>query len=371
MGWGCALLGYANERVQRAVGNALHSGAILTLTHQLMPEVGEMLCHMFPGAEAATFGKNGSDVCTAAVRLARAYTGRSVVLFCGYHGWQDWYVERQGFSTTGVPAGRDPLVVPFDFNNLEDVARLLDEHRGQVAAVMLEPAGPILGSNGPIKDAEPAFLKELTVLTHKEGALVVFDEIMSGFRYLGGSVQHATGVVPDLTCLGKALSAGMPLSALIGRREIFHAAIGRIAYEPTFKGDVYSFAAAREALTIYQEQDVPARVWDFGNRLRGVINGLCDEVGVPARVIGPPYRMLLAFAEADTRRRTLMRTLVQQELLRHGVLTTQHLLLPSVAHDDEALGLTRHAFTHALTILAEVMEDDSFATHLEVPPLSG
>jgi glutamate-1-semialdehyde aminotransferase len=371
MGWGCALLGYAHKRVQRAVKRSLSSGAILTLTHHLMPEVGEMLCTMFPGAEAATFGKNGSDVCTAAVRLARAHTGRPIVLFCGYHGWQDWYAERAGFAATGIPARPEPQLLPFEPNNLEQVARLLDVHRGQVAAVMLEPAGVIEGSSGPIQDADPVFLKEMADLARKDDALVIFDEIMTGFRYLGGSVQQATGVIPDLTCLGKALSAGMPLSALIGRREVFNSAIGRIFYEPTFKGEVYSFAAAREALSIYREQDIPARIWRFGNRLREVINQICESLGIPAKVIGPPFRMMLAFTEIDGRRRTLMRTLVQQELLRQGVLTTQNLLLPSAAHDDKALEVTRRAFAHALGVLAEAMDGDRFASYLEIPPLPG
>jgi glutamate-1-semialdehyde aminotransferase len=371
MGWGCALLGYANERIQRAVAEALPSGAMLTLTHELMPEVGEMLCDMFPGASAATFGKNGSDVCTAAVRLARAHTGRPMILFCGYHGWQDWYVERLGFDATGVPARDDSLIAQFEFNNLDQVEQLLRVHRGRVAAIMLEPAGPLEGSNGPIKDVDPNFLKEVAGLAVKEGALLIFDEIMSGFRYRGGSVQHATGVVPDLTCLGKALTAGMPLSALIGRREIFHSSIGRIHYEPTFKGDMYALAAAREALTIYREQDVPARIWAFGNRLRDTVNQLCEDLGVAAKVIGPPYRMLLSFVEEDRRRLVLMRTLVQQELLRQGILTTQHLLLPSLAHDDEVLEITRRAYKHALEVLAEATENDSFAERLEIPPLPG
>ena len=369
MGWGTALLGYAHPQVQAAIASALSTGATPTLTHHLMPEVAERLCEMFPGAEAATFGKNGSDVCTAAVRLARAYTGRPVVLCCGYHGWQDWYAERLGFPATGIPARAEPLLLPFEPNRLEQVDRLLNDHRGQVAAVMLEPAGVIEGSSGPIQDANPDFLRQLTALARQEGALVIFDEMMTGFRYLGGSVQHATGVVPDLTCLGKALSAGMPLSALIGRREIFNAAIGRIFFEPTFKGEMYSFAAARAALDVYREQDVPAEIWRFGNRLRTVINQLCEDLRVPAEVIGPPFRMLLAFAEKDERRRTLMRTLVQQELLKHGVLTTQNLLLPSAAHDDEALAITRRACERALAVLVAAMAEDRFAAYLEIPPL--
>jgi glutamate-1-semialdehyde 2,1-aminomutase len=371
MGWGTALLGYAPERVQAAMMGALSSGATLTLTHHLMPEVAERLCAMFPGAEAATFGKNGSDVCTAAVRLARVHTGRPVILHSGYHGWQDWYAERYGFAATGIPTREEPLLVSFEPNNLEQVARWLDVHRGKVAAVMLEPAGAIQGSSGPIQDADPLFLQEMAALARQEGALVIFDEILTGFRYRGGSVQHATGIVPDLTCLGKALSGGMPLSALIGRREIFNASIGKIFFEPTFKGEAYSFAAAREALSIYQEEDIPARIWGFGNRLREVINQACKKLCIPAEVIGPPFRMLLAFTEVDARRRTLMRTLVQQELLKGGVLTTQNLLLPSAAHDDDALEVTRRAFEHALGVLAETMEDDRFAAILEIPPLPG
>jgi len=371
MGWGTALLGYAHERVQAAVARALSSGATPTLTHRLMPEVAERLCAMFPGAEAATFGKNGSDVCTAAVRLARVHTGRPFILHCGYHGWQDWYAERYGFAATGIPLRGELLLASFEPNNLEQVARLLDVHRGQVAAVMLEPAGAIEGSSGPIQDADPVFLKEMAALARREGALVIFDEIMTGFRYLGGSVQHATGVVPDLTCLGKALTGGMPLSALIGRREIFDASIGKIFFEPTFKGEAYSFAAAREALSIYQEQDIPARIWGFGNQLREMINRTCDRFCIPAEVIGPPFRMLLAFAEKDGRRRTLMRTLVQQELIQGGVLTTQNLFLPSAAHDGEALEVTRRAFEHALEVLAEAMKNDRFASYLEIPPLPG
>jgi glutamate-1-semialdehyde aminotransferase len=371
MGWGTALLGYANERIQTAVAGSLVSGATLTLTPHLMPEVAERLCAMFPGAEAATFGKNGSDVCTAAVRMARVHTGRPVILHSGYHGWQDWYAERYGFAATGIPTRGEPLLVWFEPNNLEQVARLLEAHRGKVAAVMLEPAGAIEGSSGPIQDADPHFLKEMAALARQEGALVIFDEILTGFRYLGGSVQHATGVVPDLTCLGKALGGGMPLSALIGRKEIFGPSIGRIFFDPTFKGEAYSLAAAREALDIYREQDIPARIWSFGTRLREMIDQACDNLGLPARLIGPPFRMMLAFKEEDARRRTLMRTLVQQEMLKGEVLTTQNLFLPSIAHDDDALEDTRRAFERALAVLAEAMDGDRFAAYLEIPPLPG
>ena len=369
MGWGCALLGYANERIQRAVREAIDSAAILTLTHHLMPEVADALCARFESAQAVTFGKNGSDVCTAAVRMARAHTARRVILFSGYHGWQDWYVERHGMAATGVPEKTGPLVFQFPPGDLDELGRLLTLHRGDVAAVMLEPAGVIESFAGPIKGADAGFLEELIAMAHREGALVIFDEILTGFRHPGGSVQQATGTRPDLTCLGKGLAPGMPLSALIGRRDLFDSAIARIAYEPTFKGEAYSLAAAREALRIYDEQDVPAQIAYFGDSLRRAINTTCQAVGLDAEVIGPPFRMLLAFREPDPGRRSLMRTLVQQELFRNGVLTTQLLMLPSTAHDAQALAITAAAFERALTVLSQVMREDRFAAHLEVPPL--
>jgi glutamate-1-semialdehyde aminotransferase len=369
MGWGASLLGYANERIQRAIAGALGSGAVVSLTHELEIEVGEMLCKAFPGAEMVLFGKNGSDLCSAAVRLARLHTRRPIILVCGYHGFQDWYAERYGFAGTGVPERERPYIFPFQLNNLEGVARLFGEHQGQVAAVMLEPAGPFEDHNGPVPDADAAFLRELVGLAHKEGAVVIFDEIMCGFRYPTGSVQRATGVVPDLTCLGKGLSAGMPLSALVGRREVFSSSIAHIFYGPTFRGEAYSLAAAREALNVYQERDVPARITSFGMRLKQAANQIFQKLHAPAAMIGPPFRMVISYKETNRRRLTLMRTLVQQELYKQGILTCMNLFVPCDAHDDRALADACRGLEHAMTVLMQAIEDDCFARYLEIPPI--
>jgi glutamate-1-semialdehyde 2,1-aminomutase len=371
MGFSCALLGYANERVQRAVRDALDSAGVISLPHTLEMDVTRMLCDMIPCAEMVIFGKNGSDVCTAAARLARAATGRSKILVCGYHGWQDWYIETRGFSATGVPDRSEPLVLPFPFNDLNGFLKVLRAHAGEVAAVMLEPSGPVEddGLNGPLQDVDADFLAAVAAATRRAGALLIFDEIITGFRYPGGSVQKATGVIPDLACFGKALSAGMPLSALVGRRQIMDTFMHRVYYGPTFQSEVYSLAAAREALAIYREVDVPGHIWDYGNRLKAGINRLCHDLGVRAEVIGPPFRMVLAFREPDAHHVTLMRTLVQQELLKRGVLTYMGFMLPSYAHDDRVLDETLDAFAHALGLLAQAERKGSFASYLEVPPI--
>jgi glutamate-1-semialdehyde aminotransferase len=369
MGWGASLLGYADDRIRQAIGDALHSGAVVSLTHELEIEVGEMLTKILPGAELVLFGKNGSDVCSAAVRLARLHTRRPIILVCGYHGFGDWYAERYGFAGTGVPEREKPYILPFQLNNLESVERLLRENRGQVAAVMLEPAGPFEDHNGPVPDADPTFLSEMAELVRREGAVVIFDEIMTGFRYPQGSVQRATGVIPDLTCLGKGLSAGMPLSAVVGKKEIFSSSIGHIFYGPTFRGEAYSLAAAREALTIYQERDVPARISGFGTRLKQEANRIFRELRAPAEMIGPPFRMVISYKEADRRRLTLMRTLVQQELYKQGILTCMNLFVPCDAHDDQALADTCRGLERATGVLMRALEEDCFARYLEIPPI--
>jgi glutamate-1-semialdehyde aminotransferase/predicted aldo/keto reductase-like oxidoreductase len=367
MGWGSALLGYAHPAVRQAVAEHLDGGAILGLPHRLELQVAQALGEMVPCAESVLFGKNGSDACTAAVRVARQYTGRRKVLYSGYHGWQDWYAEGLEPGLAAPSAAAE--VFRFPLNDLNRFCRLVEEHAGEVAAVMLEPAAQVEGVDGPVRDADPGFLRNVAAVCRDRGIVLVFDEIITGFRYAQGSVQKATGVVPDLACLGKALTSGLPLSALVGRRELMHAAVPRIFYHPTFKGEVYSLAAAAAALEVYRTQDVPGRVQAFGHRLRDGVNRASRELGVAGEMVGLPFRMVYRFDEPDTTRRLLMRTLLQQELLQRGVLTFRGFLLPSLAHGEEELGLTLTAFRGALQRVQEVADEGSFARHLEVPPV--
>jgi glutamate-1-semialdehyde aminotransferase/predicted aldo/keto reductase-like oxidoreductase len=370
MGWGCTLLGYAHPAIQKAIAEVLDTCAVIPVPHQLEMDVTEALCAEIPCAEMVLFGKNGSDVCTAAARLARVTTGKNTILFCGYHGWQDWWIEQLGFAATGIPDRPKPLIHRFAFNKLDDFRRLLKQHQGDLAAVMLEPAAPAEGIQGPVEDADRTFLREVAALTRQHGALLIFDEIITGFRYPGGSVQKATGVVPDLACFGKALAAGMPLSALVGRRDLFERGMARIQYGPTFKGEVYSLAAARAALQVYCDQDVAGHVWRYGTQLRDGINDLCQEHGVPGALIGPPFRLVMAFREPEPERNMLLRTLLQQELMKAGLLTYKGYMLPGLAHDSGVLDRTLVIFDQALALLARVRGEDSFARHLEILPIN-
>jgi glutamate-1-semialdehyde aminotransferase len=326
--------------------------------------VTQMLCAMIPCAEMVLFGKHGSDMCTAAIRTARLHTGRRIVLYSGYHGWHDWFAE------TLQPQLKDPTAAStlfrFTLNDAASFDALVEAHRGQIAAVILEPAAQAVTLDGPTLDADPVFLRHVAEVCQEQGSVLIFDEIVTGFRYPQGSVQRATGVIPDLACFGKALSGGMPLAALVGRRRVMQSSL-QAAYLPTFRGEVYSLAAAVAALRIHQREDVPAKVQTIGIALKDAINQLSRDLNVRGEMIGVPFRMIYRFDEPDMQQRVLMRTLLQQELLQRGILTYKGFMLPSLAHGAADLDQTIEAFRGALTQAQEVAASGTFVRHLEIP----
>jgi glutamate-1-semialdehyde aminotransferase len=364
MAGGAALLGYAHPEIQAAIARQLTSSAVATLAHMLEVRVTELLCEVIPSAEMVLFGKHGSDACTAAIRTARLHTGRRKVLYSGYHGWHDWFAEILQPRLT--PPGEPAALFPFELNHGAAFDACVEAHRGEIAAVILEPAAQAVTLDDPPGEADPAFLRHVADVCRAQGAVLIFDEIVTGFRYPHGTVQRATGVSPDLTCLGKALSGGMPLSALVGRREVMRAA-QQAAYMPTFRGEVYSLAAAAAALEIHRRQDVPGQISAIGEALRDAVNQLSDDLGIRGGLIGVPCRMIYRFDEPDPKRRVPMRTLLQQELLQRGVLTYKGFMSPSLAHGARDLDETVSAFRGALARVREVAAEGAFVRHLEIP----
>lgn len=229
--------------------------------------------------------------------------------------------------------------------------------------------GPGESIQGPEQDADKDFLATIAEATRSVGALLVFDEIITGYQYPSGSVQKAMGIVPDLTCLGKAIGSGMPLAALVGRRHIFEQCMERTHYGPTFKGEVYSFAAAKAAIRIYRSEPVAETVWEYGTKLKKEINRLIAAIGVNADCKGPPFRMALIFNEPNADRLRLKRTLYIQELLKQSITTYNGIMLPSYAHDEEVMGKTLEAMGEALERVAYAEKQNNFERYLEIPIL--
>ena len=202
-------LGYADKQMNRAIRKQLKNGVSFSLPGRLEVEVSEKLTQLIPSAEMVRFGKNGSDVTSAAVRISRAYTGRDHIAVCGYHGWQDWYIG----STTrnkGVPHSVAALTHKFDFNDISSLELILEKY--PCAAIIMEP----MNSSFP----ENNFLEKVRELATKHGSVLIFDETITGFRFSAGGAQEMFRVTPDFSTFGKGMANGLPLSAVVGKKEI-------------------------------------------------------------------------------------------------------------------------------------------------------
>ncbi len=358
MALGPIVLGYDDPDVIAAVQRQLADGVTFSLAHPLEVEVAETLAKIVPCAEMVRFGKNGSDATSGAVRAARAYTRRDVIACCGYHGWQDWYI---GTTTRrrGVPVAVCELTRTFAYNDLGSLERLFAEHPGRIAAVIMEPVGVV--------EPEGDFLQRVATLTHANGAVLVFDEIVTGFRLALGGAQERFGVTPDLACLGKAMANGFPLSAVVGRRKIMEV-FDEIFFSFTFGGETLSLAAARATIAKLREKNVIEHLWRQGATLQNGYDALARELGLADRTacIGFPPRTVLVFKDSAGVDSLEMKSLFQQEMIKRGILTAGGFSL-CWAHSDDDVCRTLEACRDALAVLARAVAEDRVEAALEGP----
>ena len=362
--WGMALcaltLGYADDDVNEAIVRQLQEGTVFTLPHPLETEVSERLVELIPCAEMVRFGKNGSDATSGAVRLARAVTRRDVIACCGYHGWQDWYV---GTTTRarGVPEAVGRLTKPFLYNDLDSLRGIFQDHPSRVAAVIMEPVGVV--------EPEPGFLDEVRAICHKNGALLIFDEIITGFRMALGGAQEYFGVTPDLACFGKGMANGFPISALVGPEQTMRV-LDEVFFSFTFGGETLSLAACTATIDKMQERQVIPYLWDQGERLKEGVGYLVSamEMAPFVDVAGYAPRSVMSFHDGSGQPSLLYKSLFQQECIKRGILFTgAHNL--SFSHDDAAIDQTLLVYKTALEVLKQAIERDSVETALEGPPV--
>jgi len=350
------ILGYADDEVNAAAAAQLGEGHSFSLPHPIEVELAERLTRLIPCAEMVRFGKNGSDATSGAVRAARAFTGRDRIACCGYHGWQDWYIG----STTrnaGVPAAVRQLTHPFLYNDIASLRKLFDEHPGEFAAVIMEPVN--------FFEPTPGFLASVKELAHENGALLIFDEICTGFHLGLGGAQKLFGVTPDLACFGKAMGNGFPISCVLGRADVMRI-FSEIFVSFTFAGEVASMAASMKVLDILEETDALARMEANGRTLQDGLNTMAKTAGLGARIkaIGWPQWSLLKFTEENGTDSPLLKNLFQQEALKRGVLllVTHNL---TAAHDPSAIHQTLEAYAEVLKTLSDWVQDSDPARYLE------
>lgn len=353
MSLGAIILGHAYPDINAAVARQLKDGTLYTLMHPLEVEVAEQLHETIPCAEQVRFGKNGSDVTMAAVRVARAASGRDLIAYCGYHGWQDWFAVTTP-RNKGIPTVFKDLIFPFTYNDPQSLADLLDSRPNSFAAVIMEVPG---------EEPSDGFLKKVCGLAHKHGALFILDEIVTGFRFAPGGAQELYGVTPDLACVGKALGNGFPISALVGKKE-YMKELEQVFFSMTFGGDTMSLAAAAATLKVLKSKDVCTAIWKKGRQLMDGFNALSAEIGSTVRLVGHPPRMSISCKDWDGEDSLDVKSLFLQETHKRGILFGGP-VFPTFSHSDKDIARTLDASADAMRIVKRAVEEKDIDRYME------
>jgi glutamate-1-semialdehyde 2,1-aminomutase len=335
-------LGHCDPHVSAAVEKQLLRGTIFSLSSELEIQVAEKIVELVPCAEKVRFGKNGSDATSGAIRIARAFTGRERVAVCGYHGWQDWYIGSTA-RHLGVPKAVRELTHTWTYNDAGSLEKLLKAHPNEFAAVIMEPMNVAYPKAG--------FLEEVQALCRQHGALLVFDETITGFRYAIGGAQELFGITPDLATFGKGLANGYPVSAVAGRADVMKL-MEEVFFSFTFGGETLSLAAALATMHKLQREPVVATMKATGERVLRDTQAAIDrhELGDVFTLSGHPTWSFLQFKDARGATTWEIKTLFMQEMLKRGVLTygTHNI---SYAHTSADLDQLQAAYDETFDVI--------------------
>lgn len=366
MGLRAVTLGHAYPVVTRAAARQLECGANFNRPAPIEVECAERLLGLVRTAEMVKFCKDGSTAVDGAIRLARCHTGRDMVAVCGDHPFfstSDWFIGSTGMPG-GVPQWVRDQTVRFSYNDLRSVEELFARHRGKIACLVLEPARTI--------EPAPGFLQELRSVCHREGALLVFDEMVTGFRWHASGAQHVYDVQPDLSAFGKAMANGFALSAIAGRREYMqlggwdHDRERVFLLSTTHGAETHAMAAAIATMDVYATEPVVEHLHRQGRRLREGVTEVVDDLGLRGNFacVGRDCCLLFATCDRDQQPSQPLRTLFMQELIRRGVLAPSFIV--SYSHRDEDIDRTIEAVRGALAVYARALSD-GIEAHLVGP----
>ncbi|MDB5386356.1 MAG: kanB [Planctomycetaceae bacterium] len=371
-GIGSCLLGYADPDVTDAVVRRVQLGSMCTLNPVEEVELAELLIELHPWAERARFCRTGGESMAAAVRIARASTGRDRIAFCGYHGWSDWYLAANipgteqgaagngdrlrghllpGLEPLGVPAGLGGTMLPFNYNKLEELERHFRDHGRNIAAVVMEPTRSI--------DPEHGFLEGVRNLCRQNGAVFILDEISVGWRLACGGAHLRYGVTPDIAVFSKALGNGHPMGAIIGRASVMEAAQNSFI-SSTYWTEGVGPTAALATVRKLQRVNAPAHVERIGKRFRDGWTKLGQAHSVPVRISGHPAITSFGFEHPDS---AALGTLMTTRMLDKGFLLGSG-FYPSMAHEGRHVDACLAAANEVFPEIAEAIQHEDAASRL-------
>jgi len=369
-GVGAYQIGYCHEPVDRAVAKQIARGALYSCNHESEVEMAELLCEAVPCCEMVRYAKGGGDVNTVAVRIARGFTGKDKVVFCGYHGWHDWYIAANlgdetleshllpGVPATGVPKALTGTTIPFEYNNLDSLRSVLQANKGEVACIFLEACR--------FKAPEPKFIEGVRELATKHRAVLIFDEVVTGFRMALGGAQEYFGVTPDLATFAKAIGNGYPLAAVCGKREIMDVAKDMFI-SSTFWSDPVSLAAGIAVQKELRKKKIIPTIWKTGRRLIDGLTGLLKKHEVPAEILGYPPEFIVSFQHQSPEMNTKLSTLLNQEFAKRNVFGGT-MIYVLYTHKPADVRHILDAADEIFELVAKGLKQDRIDKLLKVPP---
>ncbi|MBR5420280.1 MAG: aminotransferase class III-fold pyridoxal phosphate-dependent enzyme [Lachnospiraceae bacterium] len=335
MGIGANVLGYANDEVDAAAKEAIDNGGMSTLNAPEEVYLAKKLLELHPWAGGVRYAKAGGEAMSLAVRIARAYTRKDIVLFCGYHGWHDWYLSANlanknalddlhipGLEPLGVPSGLAGTNLPFHYNRIDEFNALMEKHKGKIAAVVMEP----IRNDYP----EDAFLEKIRKATKEAGVVLVFDEVSAGFRLCAGGSHRVLGVEPDIAVFAKGMTNGYPLTAIIGRHDVMDAAQGSFI-SSTFYTERIAFAATLKSIEVYEREKVWEKQSAYGRLIQDGWKEKAEKAGIELEIGG--ILPMSHFAVIGEESPLVYKTFVSQEMLKRGYLAS-NAFYTSYAHSE-------------------------------------
>ena len=369
MGVGACVLGYADPDVDQAVKEAIDRGVMSTLNAPEEVELAELLCELHPWAQMVRYGRSGGEAMSIAVRIARAHTKKDVIAFCGYHGWTDWYLAANlgdnealdghlmpGLSPAGVPRGLTGTALPFHYNKIEELKAIVSTHKNNIAAIVMEPQ----------RDHAPApgFLETVRDIARDIKAVLIFDEITTGFRMTNGGIHLLHGVNPDIAVFAKAMANGYPMAAVIGTEEVMQAAQSTFISSTNWTERVGP-TAALATIRKYQRENVAAHLIEIGNMVIKGWQKVAAETNLNLRTDATiPSLAHFSLCYSDE---LVLTTLFTQEMLKRGYLAF-HQFKPSFAHNAQHVHDYLRTMKDVFTLISDAMVQGKAANLLEGPP---
>lgn len=342
--YGPIIIGHREEEIDNAVIEQMRNkGFCFSLTQRVQNKLAEKLRELIPCAEMSVLVKTGSDATSTAIRIARGYTERIKIARCGYHGWHDWCVEVKG----GIPKKFYEDTLEFHYNELDELEDIMKKHGDEMAAIIITPVGHALAE--PVQEPKQGFLEGVKNLAHKYGALLIFDEIRTGFRSSLGGAQKVYGVTPDLATFGKAMANGYPIGAVVGKSEYMKVIADKVFISSTFFPNSLEQIAALKTIEILERNKVIEAIKEKGTKFLNDVKLVIEKSNVPAHLSGIPQMPFITFLKDEKKLYKKLRNEFYTQLIRKRVfLQPYHHGYIAYRHTDEDLNYVVNMIAESL-----------------------